>query len=107
MFVVSNPKCTKITFSLLQQRCELHLPDIRRSSCGEGDVGRLCSLVVRAVDLQSKDLGSNPSAVESVFFSTDRFKLFSGCLVVLRGKNCKKTYTFQKLRANFTLALHT
>ena len=27
----------------------------------------------RAVDRQSKDLGSNPSAVESVFFSTERF----------------------------------
>ena len=37
------------------------------------DVGRLCSSVVRAVDRQSKDLGSNPSAVESVIFSTERF----------------------------------
>ena len=26
MFVVINPKCSKNTFSLLQQRCELHLP---------------------------------------------------------------------------------
>ena len=26
-----------------------------------------------AVDRQSKDLGSNPSAIESVFFSTERF----------------------------------
>ena len=49
------------------------LGDIRRSSCGEGDVGRLCSSVVRAVDRQSKDLGSNPIGVESVFFSTERF----------------------------------
>ena len=46
--------------------------DIRRSSCGE-DLGRLCSSVVRVVDRQSKDMGSNPSAVESVFFSTKRF----------------------------------
>ena len=37
------------------------------------DVGRLCSTVVRAADRQSKVLGSNPSAVESVFFSTERF----------------------------------
>ena len=49
------------------------LGDIRRSSCGELDVGNLCSSVVRAVDRQSKDLGSNPSAVETVFFSTERF----------------------------------
>ena len=49
------------------------LGDIRRSSCGEGDVERLCSSVVRAIDQQSKDLGSNPSAVESVIFSTERF----------------------------------
>ena len=26
-------------------------------------------------DRQSKDLGSNPSAVESVFFSTERFQI--------------------------------
>ena len=26
-----------------------------------------------SIDRQSKDLGSNPSAVESVFFSTERF----------------------------------
>ena len=31
------------------------------------------SSVVRAVDRQSKDLGSNPNAVKSVFFSTERF----------------------------------
>ena len=30
-------------------------------------------LLVRAVDRQSKYLGSNPSAVESVFYSTKRF----------------------------------
>ena len=29
--------------------------------------------LVRAVDRQLKDLGSNPSAVESVFFSTEGF----------------------------------
>ena len=46
---------------------------IRRSSCGELDVVRLCSSVVRAVDRKSKDLGLNPSAVGSVFFSTERF----------------------------------
>ena len=34
---------------------------------------RLCSSVVRAVDRQSKDLCSNLSAVESVFFSIERF----------------------------------
>ena len=44
------------------------LGDIRKFSCGKGDVGRLCSSVVRAVDRQSKDLGSIPSAVERVFF---------------------------------------
>ena len=49
--------------------------DIRKSSCGEGDIGRLCSSAVRAVDRQLKDLGSNPSAVESVFFSTERFQI--------------------------------
>ena len=38
------------------------LRDMRRSSCVEGDVGRLCSSMVGAVDRQSKDLGSNPSA---------------------------------------------
>ena len=48
------------------------LGDIRSSSCGEGDVRRLCSSVIRAVDLQWKDLGSNPSAVESDFSSTER-----------------------------------
>ena len=32
--------------------------------------------VVRAVDRQSKGLGSNPSAVESVFFSQKDFKFF-------------------------------
>ena len=45
------------------------LGDIRGSSCREEDVGRLCTSVVRAVDRQLKDLGSSPSAVESVFFS--------------------------------------
>ena len=37
-----------------------------------------------AVDRQSKDLGSNPSAVESVFFSTERFSntlIFKGTFV--------------------------
>ena len=29
--------------------------------------------LVREVDRQSKNLGSNPSSVESVFFSTERF----------------------------------
>ena len=29
--------------------------------------------LLRAVDRQSEDLGSNPSAVENVFFSTERF----------------------------------
>ena len=43
------------------------------SSPGLSIAGRLCSSVVRAVDRQSKDLGSNPSAVESVFFSTEIF----------------------------------
>ena len=28
-----------------------------------------------ALDRQSKDLGSNPSAVESIFFSTERFQI--------------------------------
>ena len=43
--------------------------------CGEllVDDERLCSSVVRAVERQSKDLGSNPSQVKSVFFSTERF----------------------------------
>ena len=49
------------------------LGDIGRSSCGEGEVERLCSSTVRAVDWQLEDLGSNPNAVESVFFSTERF----------------------------------
>ena len=31
-------------------------------------------LVVRAVDRQSKDLGTNPSAAESVFFAQKDFK---------------------------------
>ena len=48
---------------------------MRRSYCGE-DVGRLCCSVVRAVDRQSKDPGSNPSAVESVFFPQKDFKFF-------------------------------
>ena len=39
------------------------------------NVGCLCSSVVRAIDRQSKDLGSYPSAVESVFFSTERFQI--------------------------------
>ena len=64
-------------------------PDLIKDSCiskiklkplhfkmnNEEDVGRLCSSVVRAVDRQSKDLGSNPNAVESVFFSTERFQI--------------------------------
>ena len=58
---------------------ELHRPetldDIRRYSCGEGDVGRLCISVIRAVDRESKDLGSNPSAVKSVLYSTERFQI--------------------------------
>ena len=52
------------------------LDDVRRSSCGEGDVGHLCSSVFKTVDRQSKDLGSNPSAVESVFFSQKDFEFF-------------------------------
>ena len=50
------------------------------------DVGRLCSSVVRAVDRQSKDLGSNPSAVESVFFSTETF---SNSLILYFSSNHK------------------
>ena len=41
----------------------------------KGDVGRLYSSVVRQVDRQSKDVCSNPSAVESVFISTERFQI--------------------------------
>ena len=46
-----------------------------RSSCEEGDVGRLCLVaqLVRTVDRQSKDPGSNPDTVERVSFSTERF----------------------------------
>ena len=62
-----------ILLSKLQPQKEEPLGDIRTSSCGEGNVGRLCSTVARAVDRLSKDLGSNPSGVESVFFSTERF----------------------------------
>ena len=51
----------------------IRLPSEVPKIFGEGDVGRLCSSVVRAVDRQSNDLGSNPSAVESVIFSTERF----------------------------------
>ena len=40
-------------------------------------MGRLCSSVVRAVDRQSNDLGSNPRAVRSVFFSQKDFKFFN------------------------------
>ena len=42
----------------------------------EGDVGCLCSSVVRAVDRQSKDLGLNLSTVKSVFFTQKDFKFF-------------------------------
>ena len=51
------------------------LDDIWRSSCRKEGVGRLCSSVVKAVDRQPKDVSSNPSAVESVFFSTERFQI--------------------------------
>ena len=63
------------SFEIIYSRKAEPLGDIRKSSCGEGEVGRLCSSVVRAVDRQSKDLGSNPNAVESVFFSTERFQI--------------------------------
>ena len=62
-----------INLKSFYSRKAVPLGNIRRSPCGEGDVGRLCSSVERAVDRQSKDLGSNPSAVESVFFPTERF----------------------------------
>ena len=68
------------------------LGDIRRSSCRGGDVGRLCSLVVRAVDRQSKDLGSNPNAVESVFFLIEKFSnslIFKFICIYLRYKSLK------------------
>ena len=61
--------------------------DIKRSSCGEGDVGRLCSLVVRAVDRQSKDLGSDPSSVKSVFFPHKDFKFFKFNYLLLLNEN--------------------
>ena len=49
--------------------------DIMRSSYGMRDVGRLCSLVSRVVDRQSKDPGSNPGTVESVSLSSERFQI--------------------------------
>ena len=53
------------------------------------NVGCLCSSVVRAVDRQSKDLGSNPSAVESIYFSTERFS---------NSLNTFQTFTFVPLK---------
>ena len=48
--------------------------NITRSSCGERDVGGLCiAQLVRAVERQSKDPGSNPGRVKSVSFSTERY----------------------------------
>ena len=32
--------------------------------------------LIRAVDRQSKDPGSNPGTIESVSFSTERFQIF-------------------------------
>ena len=49
------------------------LSDVKKSSCGEGDVGRLYSSEVRAVDWQSKEPGSNPGTVKGVSFATERF----------------------------------
>ena len=56
--------------------------DIRRSSCG-GGVGHLCRSVVRAVDQQSKDLGLNPSAAKSVFFSIQRLQIPQICIPLI------------------------
>ena len=50
------------------------LGDIKRSSCGEGDVGRPVAQLVRAVNRQSKDPNSNPGTVERVYFSTEGFE---------------------------------
>ena len=60
--------------------------DIRRSSFGERDVGRLCSSVVRAVDRQSKDLGSNPIVVKASFFLQKDFKFFES------KENCQRLF---------------
>ena len=63
------------------------LGDIRRSLCEELDAGRLCNSVVRAADRESEDLGSNPSTVESVFFSTERFSNSLILLIFIKKKN--------------------
>ena len=74
-------------FKIIYSRKAEPLGDIRRSFCEEGDVGRLYSSVVRAFDRQSKDLGSNPSAIESVFFhrkisNSLKFVLLNTCRIV-------------------------
>ena len=48
----------------------------KRSSCREGDVQRLCSSVVSAVDRQSKDLGSTPGQSKASFFHRKISKFF-------------------------------
>ena len=59
----------KFLFEIIHSRKAEPLGDIR-SSCGEGDVGRLCSSVVR--NRQSKDLVSIPSGVEAFLFFTEK-----------------------------------
>ena len=76
------------------------LGDIRRSSCGELDVGRLCGSVVRAVDRQSKDLGSNPSAVESVFFFHRKISNSSNILINYNRKFISLTFYTRTMNFN-------
>ena len=75
------------------------LGDIRRSSCGEEDVRRLRSSVVRAVDRQSKDLGSIPAQSKASCWSPkidiDIFEEPENQRVLVDDKVLKKMFFIQ------------
>ena len=70
-------------------------------SVERGDYGRLCSSVARAVDRQSKHLGSHPGTVKSVyflhrkilkFFNKDHISKSKLSLKLSTKNTCQETY---------------
>ena len=87
LFLTGEPHCISflhfnnftiltVTFQLNHHNCKIiKMPkrNITSFSYEKGMSDACVAQLVRAVDRQSKDLGSNPGTVKSVFFSTERF----------------------------------